>query len=440
MVLLDITGFLGHLHPLVVHLPIGFLLLAIVFDLASYHSRYTHLKTAVGFTLLAGVIAAVAACVFGWLLSFSGDYNATTLYNHQLAGIVLTVIAALLYWMNSGKIKRRLVLPPVLFSVLFLGLAVLMAYTGHLGGNLTHGSNYLTMEILTKERRPKPAQAEAAFIFEDVVHPMLESRCGQCHQSGKLKGKLSVATLAGLLKGGKHGAAIVPGKLQESELFTRITLDPDNEAYMPSDGKTPLTKNEVEIIRWWVEKAMAAEGKPIASFKEGPAIAPRVAVYLGLSKTLPGDSGEMMAQPINPDMPQTADTVAIRALRNAGLMVRVMLQHPVMLDITLPAGSGIKMAGIQPALERVAKNIVWLNLSANNCSDAELIFLKACTNIEKLRLEKNPVTDSISRPLAALPHLQSVNLNETHITRQGVTVLEKNPSLKRIYTWNTIVK
>lgn len=438
--LLDFTGFMGHLHPLLVHLPIGFLLLAILFDVISYHSRYAHLKTAVGFTLLAGIISAVAACVSGWLLSQSGDYNAATLYSHKISGIALTLVAGLLYWMRTGGIKKRLATPPVLFSLMFLGLAVLIGYAGHLGGNLTHGNSYLNLETLTKERRPKPAKAEDAFIYEDVVHPMLESRCGQCHQSGKLKGKLSVATLADLLKGGKHGAAIVPGKLTESELFTRITLDPDNDAYMPSDGKTPLTKNEVEIIRWWIEKALAAEGKSIVSFKEGPAITPRIAIYLGLSKTLPGDEGEMMAQQINPDIPQTADTMAIRTLREAGLMVRVMLHKPLMLDITLPAGAATKIAAIQPALQRVAKNIIWLNLSGNNCTDTELYFLAVCTNIEKLRLEKNPVTDSIIIPLAALPHLQSINLNETQITRRGVAVLEKSPSIKRIYTWNTAVK
>ena len=47
MILLDIPGFLGHLHPLVVHLPIGFLLLALVFDLLSYFNRYAYLKTTV---------------------------------------------------------------------------------------------------------------------------------------------------------------------------------------------------------------------------------------------------------------------------------------------------------------------------------------------------------------------------------------------------------
>ena len=440
MRLLDIPGFLGHLHPLVVHLPIGFLLLAMIFDLLSYHNRYAYLKPAVSFTLLAGFIAAFTACILGYMLSLSGDYNEITLSNHKFSGIVLAFIAGLLFFITTKKGRSFLRVPPGLFSLLFMAVIVLMAYTGHQGGSLTHGNMYLSMETLTEGRRQKPVNAEDAMIFEDVVHPMLQSRCGQCHQAGKLKGKLSVKTLTGLLKGGKHGAAVTPGKLTESELFKRITLDPDNEEYMPADGKTPLTKNETEIIRWWIEKAMAAEGKKIASFKDKEIIEPRVAVFLGLSKTLPGEIANSIAQHINPDIPQTADAAVIQRLRNNGLQVRVMLQKPVMLDIRLPAGSGKKIAGIKNDLKSVAKNIVWLNLSGNSFTEKDLDFLYLFTNIEKLRLEKNPVSDAISEQLVALPHLEALNLNETNITNQGLGKLGKNPALKRIYSWKTAVK
>jgi uncharacterized membrane protein/mono/diheme cytochrome c family protein len=440
MELLDIPGFLGHLHPLVVHLPIGFLLLAIMFDLLSYHSRYAYLKAAVPVTLFAGFISAVAACIFGYLLSLSGNYDDTTLSNHKFAGIILTIISGLLFLVTTPKGKSLITVPAKLFSLLFLGLAVLMAYAGHQGGSLTHGNTYLSIETLTQQRREKPANVEDAMIFEDVVHPVLESRCGQCHGAGRLKGKLSIKTLASLLKGGKHGAAVIPGKLAESELFKRITLDPDNEGYMPANGKTPLTKNEVEIIRWWIEKAMAAEGKPIVSFKDKEMIKPRVAVFLGLSKTLPGEAATAIAQHINPDIPQTANTAVIQKLRNKGLMVRVMLQQPIMLDITLPEGSGKKMADIKEDVKLIAKNIIWLNLSGNGFTDKDLDFLHLLTNIEKLRLEKNPVSDNIIEQLTGLQHLEAVNLNETNITSTGLGKLEKNAALKRIYSWKTAVK
>ncbi|MEP6750464.1 MAG: DUF2231 domain-containing protein, partial [Bacteroidota bacterium] len=171
IVLLDIPGFLGHLHPLVVHLPIGFLLLAMMFDLLSYFSKYAYLKEAVSFTLFASFIAAVTSCIFGYLLSLSGDYNDVVLGNHKFAGIILTIITSLLFIATTKKAQSFFTIPAGLFSSLFAGVIVLMAYTGHQGGTLTHGSTYLSMETLTQEHRKKPANVEDALIFEDVVHP-----------------------------------------------------------------------------------------------------------------------------------------------------------------------------------------------------------------------------------------------------------------------------
>jgi hypothetical protein len=415
------------------------LLLAIVFDWASYYTKYSYLTTAVHFALLAGFITALAACVFGYLLSLSGDYNARTVGNHLRAGLLLTFFTGLLVLAGSTRLQDFVRLPRRVLSVLFAALALLMAYTGHQGATLTHGDNYLTIETLTKKDRPRPVTAEAAMIFEDVVQPMLQTRCGQCHQAGKLKGKLSVASLAGLLKGGKHGAAVVPGKLNESELFKRITLDPDHEEFMPSDGKTPLTKNEVEIIRWWIDKAMAAEGKQLAVFTSKERILPRVAVYLGISKTLPEETAGETAATINPAIPLTADTAAIHTLQQKGLVIRVMLHRPLMLDITMPANAGVALNQLTAGLQSIEKNIVWLNLSGNNLTEKELGFLHRLSNLEKLRLEKNRLGDAIVEQLLPLQHLETVNLNETNITNQGLAMLQKNAAIKRIYTWNTSV-
>src|SRR5260370_18779549 len=106
MQLLDILTFLGHLHPLIVHLPIGFLLVAALLNLLSYSKRYSHLGHAVPFILLAGFISAVLACIFGFLLSQTGDYDADLLEKHRIAGIALTVLSGLLYLLTK-KIPAR---------------------------------------------------------------------------------------------------------------------------------------------------------------------------------------------------------------------------------------------------------------------------------------------------------------------------------------------
>lgn len=433
MTLLDIFTFSGHLHPLIVHLPIGFILLATLFNLLAYTKRFAYLKQAVPITLFMGFIAAVLACIFGYLLSLKGDYETDALSAHKLSGISLAAISGVLYFTTTKFFLKEIPVPRVLFSLLLTGLVVLMSYSGHQGAGLTHGSDYLTMQVLLHQERPKPLRVEDAVLFEDVVQPILQNKCVQCHRDGKSKGDLSLSTLEEILKGGKSGAAVVPGQPDSSELIRRVLLDEDHKDFMPADGKPPLTKNELRLIQWWVKEGKAEQGKTVSD-----SLKPMVAQYLGLG--MPGipEAGDI-AQHINPDIPLSADTSLVDKLRQTGFTVRLMLKKPLMLDVTLPARSGVKAAVIRPEIHKLAKHIIWLNLSGNGFTDDDLDFLSALVNVEKLRLDKNPVTDKISDQLMTLKYLEALNLNETNITVAAIDQLKKNPGIKRIYSWNTAV-
>lgn len=300
MVLLDIAIFLGRLHPLIVHLPIGFLLLAALLHLLS--RRKKQLEHAVPFILLLGFISAVLACIFGYLLSLTGTYDIDQLTPHKNSGIALAIFVGLL-WLFQRRMH------PKLFTALLACMVLLVSYSGHLGGSLTHGSDYLS---LSGPRHPKDTSNVAV---EDTTRP---------------------------------------------------------------------------------------------------------------------------AQHINSDIPLTTNITKIDALRKEGWSIRVMLEHPPMLDVTLPAGSPQK--NLKTDLAGLEKNIIWLNLSGNNLTDPDLTFLSQLSNLEKLRLENNPLTDDITTPLQNLHHLESVNLNETKLTDKGLSNLKGNPSIKRIYTWKTRVK
>jgi uncharacterized membrane protein len=435
MKLLDIFTFSGHLHPLIVHLPIGFILLATFFNLLSYAKRFSYLKQAVPITLLIGFIAAVLACIFGYLLSLKGDYDTDALSKHKLSGISLAAIAGVLYFTTTKFFLKEIPLPGPLFSILLTGLVVLMSYSGHQGASLTHGSDYLSMQVLLHKERMKPSRAEDALLFEDVIQPILQNKCVQCHRDGKSKGDLSLENLEDILKGGESGAAVVPGQPDSSELIRRILLDEDHKDFMPADGKPPLTKNELRLVQWWVKEGKASQGKTVSSL-DSVLLKPIVAQYLGMKTQQAGN----VTQQTNPDIPATADTSLITNLRKTGLQVRLMLLQPLMLDVTLPEGSGIKAALIKPEIHKLAKHIIWLNLSGNGFTDEDLDFLPALINLEKLRLDKNPVTDKISHQLITLKHLEALNLNETKITVAAIDQLKKNTAIKRVYSWNTAVQ
>ena len=95
-----------------------------------------------------------------------------------------------------------------------------------------------------------PAEDGIEF-FERQVRPILVARCHECHKSTlpEPKGKLTLDSLAGVLKGGETGPAIVPGKPKESLLVDAIN---HGDLYqMPP--KTKLPPEEIAVLTKWVE-------------------------------------------------------------------------------------------------------------------------------------------------------------------------------------------
>ncbi len=100
---------------------------------------------------------------------------------------------------------------------------------------------------------PKPSQADLDF-FESKIRPVLSQHCYQCHSAQaasqrKLKSELTLDTAAGLLKGGKRGPAIVPGKPADSLLIKAIRHH--DKLKMPPKGK--LGDDVIANFERWVK-------------------------------------------------------------------------------------------------------------------------------------------------------------------------------------------
>ena len=89
--------------------------------------------------------------------------------------------------------------------------------------------------------------------FSKEILPVLKANCFKCHGEKKAKSKLRLHTLADVLKGGKNGGAIAPGKSAESLLIKRISLPKDDDDIMPPEGG-PLEKSQIEAIRRWIDQ------------------------------------------------------------------------------------------------------------------------------------------------------------------------------------------
>ncbi|MDR3636133.1 MAG: PSD1 and planctomycete cytochrome C domain-containing protein [Isosphaeraceae bacterium] len=97
------------------------------------------------------------------------------------------------------------------------------------------------------------AEPAAAPSLEREVLSLLKARCVKCHGPAKREGKLNLATPRGIARGGKGGAVVLAGKVEESPLWEKVDTDE-----MPP--KEPLAADEKVLLRRWVE--LGAPGLP----------------------------------------------------------------------------------------------------------------------------------------------------------------------------------
>ncbi len=106
-------------------------------EMAAWFPRFKNANASSGFLLALAAPLAVITAVCGWLLSLAGGYDATLLEWHKWLGTATAagcVVSAILYQRRQFNTYR---------VSLFVTVA-LVTVAGHLGGSLTHGSDYLT--------------------------------------------------------------------------------------------------------------------------------------------------------------------------------------------------------------------------------------------------------------------------------------------------------
>ncbi|MCC2670840.1 MAG: hypothetical protein K0Q72_3311, partial [Armatimonadetes bacterium] len=96
---------------------------------------------------------------------------------------------------------------------------------------------------------PPPAGAGPALHFESKVRPLLLAKCETCHGPRLQQGGLRVDSLEALLRGGKGGPALVPGKPAEGTLI-RMIRHPDASLRMPPGAR--LSDAETAALVAWV--------------------------------------------------------------------------------------------------------------------------------------------------------------------------------------------
>jgi hypothetical protein len=106
--------------------------------------------------------------------------------------------------------------------------------------------------LLPAMLRAAEPSAEGVDFFEKKIRPVLAARCYECHSKSakEVKGGLLADSRDGMLTGGESGAAIVPGKVNESLLIKAIRYG-DDSYQMPPTGKLPA--DVIADFEHWIQ-------------------------------------------------------------------------------------------------------------------------------------------------------------------------------------------
>ncbi|MBL7697543.1 MAG: DUF1549 domain-containing protein [Chitinophagaceae bacterium] len=296
--------FLGRLHPMVVHFPLGLILFAAILELFTFKKFNSALRPGIKVCLIVGVIAAVFSAAFGWLLAYGEEYAGNTLDLHQWLGIGTAAIGGVVLLAMLRLRKKQSSSGIVVYRLLLFFTAAGITLTGHFGASLTHGDEYLT-EVLPAEDfgggniNFASMNNDTAKLSKDQekelntrVKAIFAHNCYKCHGAQKVKGELRLDRKDMALKGGESGEVIVAGKPHESELIRRVMLPRDDEEAMPPKGKM-LSRNDIDLLNFWILK-----GAPWPEDAESEKLF-RVAKLEPRNPVLPAATGNHSGNPVD---------------------------------------------------------------------------------------------------------------------------------------------
>lgn len=428
--LTEFLDFLGSLHPLIVHLPIGIVLLTIAIDVFMKNKNNSvHRVITLGwfFAFFSGLFAAL----FGWFLGDNGYYFESQIKIHKWGGIALVGICFMLWVLRYLNFRFTRTINRLLNATTI----ILLAITGHMGGEMTHGQNYLieNLPFVKKEKtilisESKRSTVDSLFVYEDLIQPIFEEKCMACHNQKLAYGGLNMSAFESMVKGGNSGAGIKKGNPYQSLIFKRVSFSQDHPKFMPPAG-IPLSYEQIATLEWWIDNG-AKKQIPLTLARKDPKIMRLMEVQHGLDLR-----EKSYLETLSLNSPAASD---LNALNPEKYLWRFLNPEESFLDLKFTAKKIEKNDLIE--LLKVKDNITWLNLSDCMLKDDQLELLSEFHNLTRLKIQKNRlITDRGLEVLKELENLNHLNLYGTRVSDKAFETLGQIKSLKKLFLWNTRV-
>lgn len=259
--------FFGRTHLVVLHFPIALVIVAAVVEV----SRVVWIRvqrnpmqeswqpSSAGTVMFAfAFLATLVSIATGLVLGFD---DGTRVDLHRILGIVSGVVmlaAGIALIMAMRPSSRSGTVYVVLLSV----SAGVVGFTGHLGGELTHGKGFLTKplermvgieeEVTDTMDLDALGITQASYeLFNESVLPIMVRSCVECHGPDEAEDDIRLDTIAFVLD--PDADMIRRDDPEMSELLYRVDLPHDDPDIMPPEGDgDPLSSDEIELVRVWI--------------------------------------------------------------------------------------------------------------------------------------------------------------------------------------------
>ena len=424
--------FLGRFHPLLVHLPIGFLILAILIEIYCSLFKIRINQSIINFTWFVAFFSSVITTVLGLLVAETGHYIDENLFMHKIFGLSLTAISFISWFLRLSIFSN-------LFSSSLKTLSntviiVLLTLTGHYGGNLTHGETYLVdyapeniKQLLVKKNRDVELEIDSVKIYNDLIQPIFNQKCVSCHNKEISRGNLNMDSYGNVLKGGSSGNPINKSDPRKSLLIKRITMPTSELKYMPPDGE-PVSFDEIKTLIWWINN-LDKSNENLVSLKVEDDIKESLEMLYSLNFREKQWFEKLLTDKLEESLVQNIDksVFQIKFISNDKKFISVKSLK-----------KNISISDIEK-LEKISRNITYFTAKSSNLSNESIKSISSFKNLVKLEIQDNNIDDESIKILQSLKNLEILNIHNTKITRQSIGVLKNFKNLKRAYVWGTSI-
>ena len=432
-------NFLGTLHPVFLHLPIGAFIVVMLLEGIGLLSRGRY-KPETMIPLMFTLVTSFFALLFGYCLYLNGSYSGELIEEHKTQTSVFCglVIASLLLKIAQGRFPEKLAALRVGYLVSLFVCGGVMGVAGHHGGEITHGDplEKLPAKVMAKRAEAAEAMRGDPIVYQHIIQPVLEESCVYCHGPEKQEGSFRMDTFVALLTPGDSETGLVPGDPEESGIISRLHLPHNDEHHMPPSDKPQPTDEEVELLTWWVSQG-APQTKKLSELEKTPGIEDALATMVA-----PGERKARDQERKRQEQEERKRTFTAKEKLRPELDAFNRL-YPEALNYIASDKADLRFTGISfvksfghEDLEKLlpfAGLLRAANFSLTGMDDESASTLSRFTSLRELNLSQTGVGDALVASITNLTGLTLLNLYGTKVTPASTEHLRKLPALQTLY-------